>query len=157
MLWKTGKKEIIEYKDMLNILRKVSESNNHKIIIGTDSVKLGHDFIFSNAICVLNTNEFYDRRYFYTRFKVKDNSFYDLSKRILKETSESIDIALKIKKEIKKANIEIHADVSENSVHMSSRYKNMITGYISGCGFTYKIKPDSFVASGIADVHTRKK
>ena len=156
MLWKTGKKEVINFNDMLEILKKVSESSNHKIIIGTDSVKLGYDFVFSNAICVVNTNNFYDRRYFYTRFKVRDDSFYDLSKRILKETSESIDIALNIKKEIQKANIEIHADVNDNSAHMSSRYKNMVIGYITGCGFDYKIKPDSFVASGIADVHTRK-
>lgn len=156
MLWKTGKKEIIEYKDILEILKKVSESNNHKIIIGTDSVKVGYDFVFSNAICVLNKDEFYDKRYFYTRLKVRDNAFYDLSNRILKETADSIDIAIKIKKLINKANIEIHADVNENSLYMSSRYKKMVIGYIMGCGFNYKIKPNSFVASAIADVHTRK-
>ena len=37
----------------------------HKIIIGSDSVKFGNDFVFANAICVLNKNKFYDRRYFY--------------------------------------------------------------------------------------------
>ena len=39
---------------------------------------------------------------------------------------------------------------------MSSRYESMIKGYITGCGFECKVKPDSFVASGIADVYTKK-
>lgn len=157
MLWKTGKKEIIEFNKVLEILKRVSEDDKHKIIIGTDSVKLGHDFVFSNAICVVNTNKFYDRKYFYTRVKIRDDSFYDLSKRILKETVESINIALDIKSKIKKANIEIHADVNDSTNHISSKYKNMVVGYVSGCGFECKIKPNAFVASAIADVHTRKK
>ena len=39
---------------------------------------------------------------------------------------------------------------------MSSKYKNMLVGYVNGCGFNCKVKPESFVASGLADVHTRK-
>ncbi|NBR79560.1 MAG: hypothetical protein EBT71_05925 [Alphaproteobacteria bacterium] len=50
----------------------------------------------------------------------------------------------------------IHADVNPDSKHLSSKYKNMISGYISGCGFDVKVKPLSFVASSIADQHTRK-
>ena len=153
--WKTGQKEIINIETILSILKKVSKSSNHKIIIGSDSVKLGYDFIFTKAICIMN-EEFYDRRYFYFRTKIKDDSYLDLSKRLLKETTDSIDLALKVQKEIANANIEIHADVNENLIHKSSKYKNMIIGYISGCGFDCKIKPYSFVASGIADCHTRK-
>ena len=100
--------------------------------------------------------EFYDRRYFYCRTKIKDDSYLDLSKRLLKETTDSIELALKVQKEVLNANIEIHADVNENLIHRSAKYKNMIVGYISGCGFDCKIKPESFVASGIADCHTRK-
>ena len=153
--WKTGQKEIVNIETILSILKEVSKSSNHKIIIGSDSVKLGYDFIFTKAICVMN-EEFYDRRYFYYRTKIKDDSYLDLSKRLLKETTDSIDLALKVQKEISNANIEIHADVNENLIHKSSKYKNMIVGYISGCGFDCKIKPHSFVASGIADCHTRK-
>lgn len=153
--WKTGKREKIDLDSIYKILKTVSKSKNHKIIIGTDSVKLGYNFIFTTAICILN-HDFYDRRYFYIREKIKDDSYLDLPKRLLKETEDSIQLALKIKNSLVNANIEIHADVNTNSCHLSSRYKNMITGYISGCGFSVKTKPQSFVASSIADLHTRK-
>ena len=154
-LWKTGSKENINLDDIFKILEKASKTKNHKIIVGSDSVKSGYDFVFTKAICILDS-EYYDRRYFYFRIKVKDDSYLDLSKRLLKETEDSIDLALKIKEKISNANIEIHADVNNNTIHKSSKYKNMIIGYVSGCGFDCKIKPDSFVASGIADCHTRK-
>lgn len=154
-LWKTGSKESINLEGIFNILEKAAMTENHKIIIGSDSVKLGYNFVFAKAICVLDS-EYYDRRYFYLREIVKDDSYADLSKRLLKETTDSINLALKIQRKISYANIEIHADVNSNSIHKSSRLKNMIVGYVSGCGFVCKIKPESFVASGIADCHTRK-
>ena len=49
--WKTGSKEEITLEEIYNILEKVSTHKNHKIIIGTDSVKLGYDFVFTKAIC----------------------------------------------------------------------------------------------------------
>ena len=153
--WKNGKKEIVKIETIIDILKQVSKSSDHKIIIGSDSVKLGYDFVFTKAICIMN-EEFYDRRYFYYRTKIKDDSYLDLSKRLLKETTDSIDLALKVQSEISNAKIEIHADVNESLIHKSAKYKNMIIGYIVGCGFDCKIKPESFVASGIADCHTRK-
>tara|TARA_B100000927_G_scaffold286633_1_gene278429 strand:+ start:1975 stop:2448 length:474 start_codon:yes stop_codon:yes gene_type:complete len=153
--WKTGRKEVVKLNDILLILEKVSKSDDHKIIIGTDSVKLGYNFIFTKAICIMN-KEFYDRRYFYCRTKINDDSYLDLSKRLLKETTDSLDLAIQIRDKLSQANIEIHADVNPDSKHLSSKYKNMISGYISGCGFDVKVKPLSFVASSIADQHTRK-
>ena len=153
--WKTGTQEVISIDNILSILEKVITSKDHKIIVGSDSVKIGADFVFTKAICILN-NDYYDRRYFYYREKLKDNSYLDLSKRLLKETSDSIKIAIKIRENFSNANIEIHSDVNSEEIHKSSRYKNMIMGYISGCGFEVKIKPLSFVASSIADQHTRK-
>ena len=79
-----------------------------------------------------------------------------MSKRLLKETTDSIELALKIREKLSNANIEIHADVNPDIAHKSSRLKKMITGYITGWGFEVKIKPSSFVASSIADNHTRK-
>ena len=155
-MWKTGKKKKIEFNKIINILKEVSKSKDHKIIVGTDSVRLGGDFVFANAICVLNNNNFYDRKYFYNRLEEKSESFGNLYDRLLKETSDSIDIACLIKENIKSVNIEIHVDVNCDSNHMSSRYRNMLVGYVTGCGFLCKVKPDSFVASGIADVHTKK-
>lgn len=153
--WKTASKKDISIEEIYNIISKATECKNHKIIVGSDSVKLGLDFVFTRAICILNS-KFYDRRYFYLREKLCDNSYNDLSKRLLKETSDSLDVAFKLKQKFNNINIEIHADVNTDAIHMSSRYKNIITGYIVGCGFTVKTKPNSFVASSIADLHTRK-
>lgn len=153
--WKTGKSEEISFKEICDILENVAVSKRHKIIIGSDSVKVGYYFIFAKAICVLNS-EYYDKKYFYFRSKIKNDVYHDLSKRLLKETTDSIDLALKIKKMFNHVNIEIHADVNPDHAHQSSKYKNMISGYIQGCGFDFKIKPESFVASSIADLHTRK-
>ena len=94
--WKTGRKEVVNLSDILLILKKVAASDGHKIIIGSDSVKLGYNFIFTKAICVMN-EEFYDRRYFYYRTKIKDDSYLNLSKRLLKETTDSLDLAIKIR------------------------------------------------------------
>ena len=156
MNWKNSKKQIFTQDQVMQILVKVAQSKGHKIIVGSDSVKLGEAFVFANAICVLNKNNFYDRRFFYSKRKVFDDTYYDLSKRLLKETHESIDIAFEIKDKVKDANIEIHADVNEDTKHLSAKYKNMVVGYITGCGFDCKVKPDSFVASGIADIYTKK-
>lgn len=156
MKWKNSKKQIFTQSEVIQILNKVAKSKNHKIIVGTDSVKLGEIFVFANAICIINNNNFYDRRFFYNKRKVADDTYYDLSKRLLKETTESIDIAFNIKQKVEGANIEIHADVNTDVKHLSSKYKNMVVGYITGCGFECKVKPDSFVASGIADIYTKK-
>tara|TARA_B000000557_G_C20799041_1_gene454639 strand:+ start:182 stop:682 length:501 start_codon:yes stop_codon:yes gene_type:complete len=154
--WKNGSKKIVEYSKIISILKKVEKYEDHKIIVGSDSIKFIDHFIFTNSICVLNNNNFYDRRYFYLRNKIKDNRFYDLPARLLKETEYSIDIALDIQNKLENANIEIHADINKNPKHNSGKYINMVTGYIKGCGFDFKIKPDSFVASSIADNYTRK-
>tara|TARA_B100000963_G_C22452890_1_gene591974 strand:- start:213 stop:689 length:477 start_codon:yes stop_codon:yes gene_type:complete len=153
--WKTGKREFITFNEICKILKEVTISDSHLIIVGSDSVKLGYNFVFTKAICILN-EEYYNSKYFYFRDKIKDDSYLDLSKRLLKETIDSIDLAMKIKDVCCDAKIEIHADVNPDAKHLSSKYKNMISGYIQGCGFNVKIKPDSFVASSIADHHTRK-
>jgi len=154
-IWKTASKEIIELDEIFKILEKASKTKDHKIIIGSDSVKSSGCFMFVKAICILDS-DFYDRRYFYLRKKIIDDSYRDISKRLIKETTDSIELAFKIQNKISDVNIEIHADVNHNLLYKSSKYKHAITGYISGCGFDFKIKPNAFVASGLADLHTRK-
>ena len=156
-VWKTGRKKQTTFSNIIKILNDVSIDKDHKIIIGSDSVKTGNLWVFTKAIAVINpVSGFYDRRYFYLREEIDDLSYIDLSKRLLKETSDSIEIAMRIQKDISRANLEIHADVNEEVQHNSARYKNMVSGYITGCGFDVKIKPYSYVASSIADNHTRK-
>ena len=155
MSWRDGKKNFVDYDDIIDRLKKISLLEDHKIIIGTDSVKVQDHWVFTKAIAIFSPDKELDRKYFYLRDMFFED-YVDLSKRLLKETSDSISLALDIKNKVENANIEIHADVSKNSINKSNKYLNYVTGYISGCGFDVKTKPDSFVASSIADNHTRK-
>ena len=56
MKWKNSKKQTFSQNEVLSILNKVAENKKHKIIVGSDSVKIGGDFVFANAICVINEN-----------------------------------------------------------------------------------------------------
>lgn len=154
--WKNGKREIVKYEDIMSILKEVETWKKHKIIVGTDSVKLNDSFIFTNTICILNDFGKYNRTYFYNRKKIKDDSFYTLSKRLMKETTDSIEIAMFLQTSLTKPNIEIHIDVNTEEKYKSSKFKNILIGYVTGCGFECRVKPESFVASSIADNHTRK-
>tara|TARA_B100001059_G_C17806843_1_gene569715 strand:- start:243 stop:734 length:492 start_codon:yes stop_codon:yes gene_type:complete len=154
--WKNGKRKIVPYLDMLKVLKEVSEYQNHKIIIGTDSVKSNQSFIFTSTICILNEYEYHDRTYFYNRKKIKDDLYYMLAKRLLKETYDSIEIANFLRAALESPNLEIHIDVNTDPKHKSSKFKNTLMGYVSGCGFDCRVKPESFVASSIADNHTRR-
>jgi len=155
-IWKTGKKKVISYENILEILKDVSDDKNHKIIVGSDSLKTSGYFIFVKSICIINKSNKHDKRFFYLRKKIYDEKYYDLYKRLIKETEISLEIALDIRNKIEEANVEIHADVNLDPKHASGKFKNTIIGYIKGCGFNYALKPDSFVASSIADTHTRK-
>ena len=47
--------------------------------------------------------------------------------------------------------------MSPDPKHKSNKFKNTLMGYVSGCGFECRVKPESFAASSVADNHTRKK
>ena len=154
--WKNGKSKDISYNEVMKALKTVSLNKNHKIIVGTDSVKVKDHWVFTKAIAVFCDSSLYDRKYFYLR-EILHEDFRDLSKRLFKETEDSITLAVSLRRELNEPNIEIHADVNCENKHLSSKFNTAIKGYISGCGFNVKVKPDSFVASSIADNHTRKK
>jgi len=88
----------------------------------------------------------------------KNRKFYNWKTRILEEVLLSCELALflreNVESKLKAASFHyqfryIHADVGENG-----QTKDMIkevTGLIRGNGFEPKIKPESFVASTVAD------
>ena len=156
-VWKTGQRKEILYKDIFEILKKISDYKNHKVIIGTDSVKMNEHWVFTNAIAIFcEDNRLYDRKYYYLREELSED-YTNLYKRLIKETEDSIQIANDIKSLSDNIKIEIHADVNTDKEHKSYNWSSTVAGYISGCGFEFKLKPESFVASSIADNHTRKK
>ena len=132
---------------------------SYEIIVGCDSSS-GEEPNFPLAIVILRMGE--GGRFFLKSIKYPpaERKFFNWKSRILNEVMLSCELALslreKVEERVKKSdgslNFEfryIHADVGENGAT-----KDMIkevTGLIIGNGFEPKIKPESFVASVIAD------
>jgi len=130
----------------------------YDIIVGCDSSS-GEEPNFPVAVVVLRVGE--GGRFFLKKISYKDRKFHSWKQRILEEVYLSCQAALYLKEqfEIKTKGLNsqgfqnqfryIHADVGENG-----KTKDMIrevTGLIKGNGFVPKIKPESFVASTVAD------
>jgi len=153
-MWKTGRKADI-FEDEMHELIYSHLDQHGKVVIGTDSMLTNQKFIFVNAICLIGKESKMHGKYFYTRYCDKDEANRNLLVRLLKETTDSINIANKIREKSPDAKIEIHMDVNPSSKFLSGKYSSTVIGYIVGCGFDYKIKPDSYAASCVADKHTR--
>jgi len=129
----------------------------YDIIVGCDSSS-GEEPHFPVAVVILRKGE--GGRFFLKKIRYKNRKFYNWKTRILEEVLLSCELALflreNLEKEIRKLSFlpnyqfrYIHADIGENG-----QTKDMIkevTGLIRGNGFEPKIKPESFVASTVAD------
>ena len=51
--------------------------------------------------------------------------------------------------------IEVHCDINSKPQFASNRFNAGANGYVTGCGFNYRCKPDAWAATGVADWHTR--
>lgn len=155
-MWRSGTNfNLIEYNNINTILKEVAKNKDHKIMIGSDSQLKGNYCLFVTAICIVNKYNKHHARYFYKKLLLKDPLYGHLSNRLLKETTESISLAEDIYNNIQDVNIEIHADINPKEYYASNKYSSMVLGYITGCGFPCIFKPDSYVASSVADKHTK--
>ena len=67
----------------------------------------------------------------------------------------AIEVARMIREELPDIKIEVHCDINSDEKFPSSRLNQSARGYVDGCGFVYKSKPNAWAASGCADTHTR--
>lgn len=143
------------------LLRYVSEKPEmfYDVVVGCDSSSEEEPH-FPIATVILRKGEggrFFLKKIHYT---LNQKRFFNWKTRILEEVMLSCQFALLLKenleREVKKLNFKpdyqfryIHADVGENGAT-----KDMIkevVGLIRGNGFEPKIKPESYVASVVAD------
>ena len=146
--------EVME--EMVNYIKEKPEKF-YDVIVGCDSSS-GEEPHFPVAAVVLRVGE--GGKFFLKKIHYKNRKFYNWKQRILEEVYLSCQLALFLKENLEKKvkdlaeNLNyqfryIHADVGENG-----QTKDMIkevTGLIRGNGFEPKIKPESFVASTVAD------
>ncbi|MDP3991061.1 MAG: ribonuclease H-like YkuK family protein [Candidatus Nealsonbacteria bacterium] len=127
----------------------------YDIVVGCDSSS-GEEPTFPVVIVALRKGG--GGRFFLKRIKYSsDRKFYNWKERILNEVYLSCQMALILKEKIAglKTNFlnyefrYIHADVGENGA--TKDMVKEVTGLIRGNGFEPKIKPESYVASVVAD------
>lgn len=130
-----------------NYIRE-SPSDRYKVIVGADSQSNSKTKVVI-VICVCRVGK--GGRYFYSVDVIK--KIKDIRTKIYLETKLSIDIAKMINEHMfhNNANYDfcIHADIGKNG--KSSKLIKEIIGWVEAEGFTCYIKPNSFVASTIAD------
>lgn len=126
-------------------------SRKYKIIIGTDSSGRGEKIDFVTALVVHRVGR--GGRYFWKR--VYKKNMPALRQRIYQEVSLSLELAQKLLGSFEpaklKQNLEIHVDVGRNG-ETRAMIKEVV-GMVRGSGFNYKIKPESYAASTVADKH----
>jgi len=124
----------------------------YKIIVGTDSeLTTDKKADFVSAIVVHRVGN--GGRYFYRRLEY--DKIYTLRDRIIQEVLISLEIARDLLIELKKENLpatwnfEIHADIGENGE--TKTLIQEVVGIIRANNFEAKTKPESYVATKVAD------
>jgi predicted RNase H-related nuclease YkuK (DUF458 family) len=81
-----------------------------------------------------------------------------LISRITEEARRSIEVGTLLMNEYKfdASLIELHLDISPISCgNATSKFSDMLKGYVQGYGFNYRIKPDAWASQSIADKHSK--
>jgi len=132
----------------------------YDIIVGCDSSS-EIEPNFPVVVAILRVGE--GGRFFIKKINYKNRQFFNYHQRILEEVLLSIELAQLLRetldKKLKAINTPldyqfryIHADVGERGATRDMIKE--IVGLIRGNGFEPKIKPESFVASVVADRYT---
>lgn len=132
---------------------KADPNFRYKVIVGTDSECRGKTGDFVTAIVIHRIGK--GGIYFWQRNVLKN--VIATADRIAKETQLSIELAWKIRDTFQYNGLsgyepEVHLDIGEGGI--TRDMIRWVTGMVLGSGFTYKIKPDSFGATKVADRHT---
>lgn len=153
--WITGSNSKIDFYKMLKII-KDHTLQGAKVFIGSDSFITQKKVCFASAICLYGPNT--PGRYFFFRESVPAKSFLALVSRITEETRRSVEIGCLLMDEygFNPQTIELHLDVSPFSAgNATSKFSDMLKGYVQGYGFEYRLKPDAWASQSIADKHSK--
>ena len=153
--WTTGSYDTIDFKTMMDIIRSYIDKGS-KIFVGSDSFISQNKVCFASTICLHGS--MLGSRYFFYKEKENSSKYINLVSRITEETRRSIELAelLFMKYDLDPVNIEIHIDVSPfHAKNDTSRFSDMLKGYVSGYGFECKVKPDAWASQSVADKHSK--
>ena len=134
----------------------LTHSKNNKIFIGSDSFLTKKRTCFVTAVCLVTENK--GGRYFLYKDYLKTNQFNILSVRITEEVRRSIELAeyFMNSHNILPQEIELHLDVSPfGAKNGTSKFSEMLRGYVQGYGFGCKLKPNAWASQTVADKHSK--
>ena len=153
--WLTGSNKEIDFYEILKIMKEHIISGA-KVFIGSDSFISKQKICFASAICLYGGT--CSSRYFFIRENVSNKSFKPLASRMTEEARRSVEIGCFLMEEYNfdPSKIELHLDVSPFSAeNATSKFSDMLKGYVKGYGFDCRIKPDAWASQSIADKHSK--
>ena len=153
--WVTGSSKSIDFYDLLNLSREYILRGS-RMFIGSDSFASQEKICFATAVC-LHGGELSGRYFFFKDF-VPKSYFKNLVSRITEETRRSVEVAAMFMEEygFDPGTIELHLDVSPFSANNgTSKYSDMLKGYVQGYGVNYRLKPNAWASQTIADKHSK--
>ena len=153
--WLTGSYKSITIEEIVKIA-KSHISLGGKVFLGSDSFVTNRKVIFASAVC-LHGGEL-PSRYFFYRQKEPSKKYKNLNARITEEATRSIVLAqdLIANYDFKVENIELHLDASPPEAgNGTSKIADALKGYIYGCGFNCKLKPEAWASQSVADRHSK--
>lgn len=147
---------VLDYSQVINQVAEYIKSDidsNYKIIVGTDSEAKTGEVDFVSAVIVHRLGK--GGIYFWQKNTLQHQN--SMQQRLTQETQFSLELAWKIRDSFQHNGLsayepEVHIDVGMGGV--SRDMVKWVTGMILGSGFVYKIKPESFAASTVADRYT---
>ena len=152
--WISGAGSTHSFDEVSNMVSLHSRTN--KIFIGSDSFLTKKRTCFVTAVCLLTKNK--GGRYFLYKDYLKTNQFDILSVRITEEVRRSIELAEYFMNtySILPQDIELHLDVSPFAAkNGTSKFSEMLRGYVQGYGFGCKLKPNAWASQTVADKHSK--
>lgn len=153
-LWITGSGKRLQF-DKIEATVSKHHKKKKKIFIGSDSFIRNKKICFVTAICLLNKGH---NRYFYYRESVSLSQYRNLPTRITEEVRRSIEIAehFVTNYKIPAKTFELHLDVSPSAAkNETSRFSEMLKGYVQGYGLSCKLKPNAWASQSVADRHSK--
>lgn len=153
--WHTGSNLPIKFSNIKEIISDYVV-RGAKIYIGSDSFISQKRVCFASTICLHGPS--IGGRYFFFRDFLPKSHYFGLATRITEETRRSIELAEILMSEcsIDPQDIELHLDVSPFQANNgTSRFSEMLKGYVIGFGLECKLKPNAWAGQTIADKHSK--
>ncbi len=158
--------------DYLEKLFDEQLANNRilNVSIGTDSQKItGTLYKFATVIVITTTEDLgggvivgrggmiisatYNHDFMKKEVDGKKRDKELVNERMVFEVGKSIEVATQVAEllDLYEIPLAIHADINPNPKHESNKALQSAVGYILGMGYDFKIKPDAYAASTVAD------